>query len=201
MMSWKIYLIIITNSLNIQVNDIPKKLGFENLKEKEEISIMEAQNKLEGISVAKIEDKIVIVSQNLAFDILENKDQKIKNKLIQLFPDSEITTLVSAFGVNSFSVIQNGKEIRKKMVSDSPNKIDIGEKLNEEIECYNRIIKDESILETAKEIAATGEMTFDDVIDYNVTEETVFKLTKRYFMNAVNQQNSDFDKVKMSYFK
>lgn len=200
-MSWKIYLIIITNSLNIQVNDIPKKLGFENLKEKEEISIMEAQNKLEGISVAKIEDKIVIVSQNLAFDILENKDQKIKNKLIQLFPDSEITTLVSAFGVNSFSVIQNGKEIRKKMVSDSPNKIDIGEKLNEEIECYNRIIKDESILETAKEIAATGEMTFDDVIDYNVTEETVFKLTKRYFMNAVNQQNSDFDKVKMSYFK
>lgn len=201
MMSWKIYLIIITNSLNIQFNDIPKKLGFENLKEKEEISIMEAQNKLEGISVAKIEDKIVIVSQNLAFDILENKDQKIKNKLIQLFPDSEITTLVSAFGVNSFSVIQNGKEIRKKMVSDSPNKIDIGEKLNEEIECYNRIIKDESILETAKEIAATGEMTFDDVIDYNVTEETVFKLTKRYFMNAVNQQNSDFDKVKMSYFK
>lgn len=200
-MSWKIYLIIITNSLNIQFNDIPKKLGFENLKEKEEISIMEAQNKLEGISVAKIEDKIVIVSQNLAFDILENKDQKIKNKLIQLFPDSEITTLVSAFGVNSFSVIQNGKEIRKKMVSDSPNKIDIGEKLNEEIECYNRIIKDESILETAKEIAATGEMTFDDVIDYNVTEETVFKLTKRYFMNAVNQQNSDFDKVKMSYFK
>ncbi len=200
-MSWKIYLIIITNSLNIQINDIPKKLGFENLKEKEEISIMEAQNKLEGISVAKIEDKIVIVSSNLAFDILENKDQKIKNKLIQLFPDSEITTLVSAFGVNSFSVIQNGKEIRKKMVSDSPNKIDIGEKLNEEIECYNRIIKDESILETAKEIAATGEMTFDDVIDYNVTEETVFKLTKRYFTNPVNEQNSDFDKVKMSYFK
>ncbi|WP_294231279.1 hypothetical protein [uncultured Chryseobacterium sp.] len=200
-MSWKIYLIIITNSLNIQINDIPKKLGFENLKEKEEISIMEAQNKSEGISIAKIDDKILIVSSNLAFDILENKDQKIKNKLIQLFPGSEITTLVSAFGVNSFSVIQNGKEIRKKMVYDSPTKIDIGEKLNEEIECYNRIIKDESILETAKEIAATGEMTFDDLIDYNVTEETVFKLTKRYFKNAINQQNSDFDKVKMSYFK
>lgn len=199
-MSWKIYLIIITNAINIQINDVPKKIGFGTLKPNKEISIMQAQNNMTGLSIGKLDDKIIIVSPQLIFDILENDNQVLKNNLIKLFPDSEIAILVSAYNVNSYSIIQNGNEIRKKILTDS-FKINIGQKLPEEIQCYNRIIKDEFILESAKEASKNGEMNFDDFIDFNVTEETVFELTKRYFSNSINSpEGSNFTTIKMTYY-
>lgn len=153
-----------------------------------------------GLSIGKLDDKIIIVSPQLIFDILENDNQVLKNNLIKLFPDSEIAILVSAYNVNSYSIIQNGNEIRKKILTDS-FKINIGQKLPEEIQCYNRTIKDEFILESAKEASKNGEKNFDDFIDFNVTEETVFELTKRYFSNSINSpEGSNFTAIKMTYY-
>ncbi|QQV04344.1 MULTISPECIES: hypothetical protein [Chryseobacterium] len=103
-MSWKIYIIVITNSINIQLSEIPKKIGMENLSMKKEVTLMQAQYEDKGFSIGKYEDKIFIVSQQLVFDFLEKEDSDFKQKLLLSFPNSEIAVLTLGYGVHGYSL-------------------------------------------------------------------------------------------------
>lgn len=197
-MSWKIYLIVISNALNVQISDIPKKIGLKNLKPQNEISLMEAQYNDGGISIGKYEDKIIIVSSELVFDVLENPKMKTKNKLIESFPKSQITTIVSAYLVYGLSIIDNGYESRKKMTSDSERVFDYGEKTMEEIECYNETLKNKDLINSFKEEFPKNYQT---IIEEYSFENSIFRITKRFFGKQIDEDGSAFENIKMTYYK
>lgn len=197
-MSWKIYLIVISNATNIEINDIPKILGFENLTPQKEISLMEAQYQDDGVSIAKYEDKIVIVSPKLVFDVLENPKSRIKEELIKNFPKSQIVTLTSAYLVYGLNIIDKGVEIRKKMVSDSEKYFDFGEKTPEEIECYEETLHDKELIEGFKEESPKN---LEDTVENYSFENALFKISERFFDKPINEQGSKFENIKATFFK
>lgn len=197
-MSWKIYLIVITNSINTQLSEIPKMIGLNNLTSKKEVTMMEAQYKEKGVSIGKYEDKIFIVSQQLVFDLLEKDNSDLKQKLIKSFPNSEIAILTLGYGVHGYSIIQDKKVIRTKVGFDLKSSIDFGDKLSEEIEAYNEISNDKELIAEIKEESPDD---LQSIINENTGEDTVFRLTKRYFKERIDKDGSDFDKITLLYYE
>lgn len=114
-MGWKIYLIAISNAANINAADIPKKLGFNNLKPTKEISIHDAQYE-PGISIGKYTDKVFIVSSDLVFKFFEKNPSDFERKLSSEFPESEIAIIVinETSSLYGYSIITNGQRRRTK---------------------------------------------------------------------------------------
>ncbi|MFC3157175.1 hypothetical protein SAMN05443633_11234 [Chryseobacterium arachidis] len=196
-MSWKIYLIIITNAANTELSEIPKLLGTQNLGHQKELTMMEAQYMQQGVSIGKYEDKIFIVSQQFVFDLLENESSEIKKKLLQAFPDSEIAVLTTGF-LNGFSILKNQKVERTWVGFDLRTTVDTGDKLAEEIEAYKEISEDHEMMAEIKEDYPDD---FEAVITENASEGAVFKLTKRYFGQRIDEDGSDFDKITMTHYE
>lgn len=197
-MSWKIYLIVITNAVNTQLSEIPKKIGINNISPKKEISMMQAQYEEQGLSIGKYEDKIFIVSQRLVFDLLEKDNSDIEKKLIESFPNSQIAVLTLGYGVHGYGIIQDKKVIRTKVGFDLKSTIDYGQKLPEEIEAYNEISNDEELVNEMKQESPDD---LQALINENAAEATVFKLTKRYFRERIDNEGSDFDKITLMHYE
>jgi hypothetical protein len=197
-MSWKINLIVITNTNYVQLSEITEKIGRDNLNSKKTISMPQAQYEDKGVSIGKFEDKIFIVSQELVFDLLEKENTDIEKKILQSFPDSEIAVLTLGYGVHGYSIIRNKRIVRRKVGFDLKSSVDQGEKLPEEVEAYNEVSNNKELIDEVTEYSPND---LQGIINENAGEETVFKLTKRYFKQRIDEDGSNFDKITLFYYE
>jgi len=199
-MSWKIYLIIISNSSNVNTNEIPAKIGFPNLKPLREVSMSKAQY-ISSICIGKYDDKIFIVSDDLVFKFYEKNISEFERKICDSFPNSEIAvlTLYGTVDLYGYCIINNGKRQRVKSGSDLELYIDEGDKLQEEIEISKeKIFTDQELIEMRSEYLKEQ---FDMMIDQEISIRTTFRLTKRYFREEIDKSGSDYEKITLIQFQ
>jgi hypothetical protein len=154
---WKFYLIIISNTLNLNTNQVAEKLGLK-IKVSNPINFLSAQ-KSEGISIGIINDNIVIVSDELVFDFFEKDAKKAELEFVKLFSESKVTVLVANSTVNlyGFCLIENGKRIRVKSGADGEIYVDFGKPLSYELQLSaQKIFNDDELQEIAKENGKDG---------------------------------------------
>ena len=199
-MSWKIYLIIISNANNINTSDVPKKIGLDNLKPTKEISIHDAQY-AKGTSIGKFGDKIFIVSQDLVFKFYDKTQSEFEKRICDSFPNSEIAilTLNGTVDLYGYNIIKDGKRQRVKSGADLELYVDYGAKLPEEIALSKEKIFDDEELKDIK-----GDNLKEDVkkiIDQEISIRTTFRLTKRYFGKQFDETGSDYEKILVTLFE
>ena len=199
-MSWKIYLIVITNASNVNPSDVPQKIGLTDLKPRKEISIQEAQS-INGISIGKYNDKIFIVSRSIISKFYDPTPSDFERKICDSFPNSDIAILaldgtVDLFGYN---IIKNGKRQRVKAGADLDIFVDYGEKIEEEVALSKEKIFDDSELDEIKK-NNTPE-TASKIIDQEIGIRTTFRLTRRYFGKEVDEPGSDYEKIRVTAYE
>jgi len=204
-MGFKIYIIAITNCANVNTTDIPNKIGFDELQPGKEISISEAQYE-NGISIGKYDDTIFIVSSELVFEFYNKKPSDLEQKLTKEFSNSEIAilTLNQTTDFYGYNIISNGKRERVRYGVDSEIEIDFGEKLPEELE----IPKDPFFgffLEELKQFKTTDKSFTDKQMKSEIEQEigvrTFFKLTSRYFGKSIDENGTNYNKIKVTKFE
>lgn len=204
-MGFKIYIIAITNCANVNTTDIPNKIGFDELQSGKEISISEAQYE-NGISIGKYDDTIFIVSSELVFEFYNKKPSDLEQKMTKEFPNSEIAilTLNQTTDFYGYNIISNGKRQRVRSGVDSEIEIDMGKKLPEELE----IPKDpffELFLEELNEFQSSDkdftEKQMKAEIEQEIGIRTFFKLTSRYFKKPIDENGTDYNKIKVTKFE
>lgn len=199
-MSWKLYLIIISNAININTTDVLQRIGMNNLKPKKEISMHEAQY-MEGISIGKYGDNIFIVSQDLVFRFYDKTASAFEKKICDSFPNSEIAvlTLNGTVDLYGYNLIRNGKRQRVKSGADLDLYIDYGEKLSEEIAISKEKIFEKEELKEIKANHSNDE--FKKIVDQEISIRTIFRLTKRYFGLQFTEAGSDYEKIKVMLYE
>ncbi len=199
-MGWKIYLIVITNAASINTNDVAKKLGFDTLKPTKEISIHEAQYE-SGISIGKYGDKIFIVSSDLVFKFYNNQPSEFEKRISEEFPNSEIAaiTIYETSNLYGYNIIDNGKRRRVKSGADLETYVDYGDKLPEEDEVSKGRLFDDDELKEMKEDYSDTELK--KVIDQEISVRATFLLTKRYLGKQFDDNESDYEKIRVTKFE
>jgi len=199
-MSWKIYLIIISNANNINATDIPQKIGLENVKPTKEISIHEAEY-AKGTSIGKYGDKIFIVSQDLVFRFYDKTPSEFEKRICDSFPNSEIAvlTLNGTVDLYGYNVIKNGRRQRVKSGADLNLYVDYGDKLPEELLISKEKIFDEEELKEIK--SENSNEQFNKILDQEISIRTTFRLTKRYFVKEVDEVGTDYEKIKVTLYE
>lgn len=199
-MSWKIYLIIISNATNINVAEVPSKLGLNNLKPTVEVNLLEAQYK-DNISVGRYEDKIIVTAKDLVYDFYQNIPTEREKRFVAAFPNSEITVLTihSSSYLYGYSIIRNGKRIRVKHGADTEKYIDQGEKLQEEIDIRKGEIFTNEELKDMKGDYSKKEL--ENVIDHEASFRVPFRLTKRYFGKQIDDADFEIENIKLTLFE
>ena len=204
-MGFKIFIIAITNCVNVNTIDIPSKIGFNELQSGKEISIRDAQYE-NGVFIGKHDDTIFIVSSELVFQFYNDKPSELEKKLIKEFPNSEIAilTLDQTTDFYGYNIISNGERRRVRYGGGTEIEIDFGEKLPEELE----IPKDPFFglfLEELKELKATDKSFTDKQMKVEIEQEigvrTFFKLTSRYFKNAIDENGTIYTKINVTKFE
>lgn len=198
-MSWKLYLIIISNANNINTTDVPQKIGLDSVKATK-ISIHEAQY-AKGTSIGKYGDKIFIVSQDLVFKFYDKTASDFEKKICEAFPNSEIAilTLNGTVDLYGYNIIKNGKRQRVKSGADLDLYVDYGEQLPEEISLSKEKIFDDEELKEIK--ADNSKEQVKKILDQEISIRTTFRLTKRYFGKQFDEVGSDYEKIKMTLYE
>ena len=199
-MGWKIYLIVITNATNVNVRDVPQKLGLDSLKPTKEISIHDAQYD-GGVSIGKYGDKIFVVSSELVFKFYGKTPSDFEKKITAEFPNSDIAAILinQTSDLYGYSIIENGKRRRTKSGADLELYVDTGDKLPEEIEISKEKLFDDDEMEEMKEDYSKAELK--KVIEQEISFRTTFRLTKRYFREQFDDSDSDYEKIMMTKFE
>ena len=188
-MSWKLYLIIISNAADTNPAEVPAKIGFKNLKPHDKINLSEAQRS-EILSIGKHNGNIIIVSYQLVFQFYTQPPSDFEKKLIESFPNSEIAALTynGTVDLYGYNIINNGERQRVKHGADLSIYIDEGEKLPEEIEISKGQLFDKEELEDMKQRLTKNEL--QEFIDEEISIRTTFRLTSRYFGKELDQMEN-----------
>jgi hypothetical protein len=199
-MGWKIYLIAITNAANVNVADVPHKLGLDNLRPAKEMSMHKAQYE-NGISIGKHGDIIFIVSSELVFRFYDKAPSDFELKLCAEFPSSEIAviTVNQTSDLYGYSIIRNGKRQRVKSGADLELFVDYGEMIPEEIDISKEKLFDDEELKEMKEDYSKDEL--EKVIAQEISFRTTFRLTKRYFGREFDHVGSDYERITVIRFE
>ena len=194
-MGWKISLVIIENNNKFSNDELLlKKAGFRTIKKVDTVDFETALGTKNKICIGNINDNIVIcddyklteyfLSENNNLDLTEGE----KN-ISSLFLNSEILAVAchSVSDFHAYSLIQNGKKTRLKIVSQE-EKIEFGEKFEEENLLYKDAIQIED--ELFWDLDHTGNED-DYYSESNLMEEFTFGITKRRLGVELNLEEAD----------
>ena len=178
-MGWKASSIIISPKTDINFEETLNKLGFTNLtKIEDEPYEIAAYPDKDKIYIGTYKNSLILSVEDIPIQFLSEGLTDFENKLIGLFPNTEICAISLHSAVNhwGFAVIKNGQKIRAKAGdADSGTIIDFGEPLEEEKE-----------LLSSSTINDSGERTYvfddddDEMTEDQVGENFVFEMFKRY---------------------
>tara|TARA_B110000046_G_C13016331_1_gene408943 strand:+ start:1559 stop:2299 length:741 start_codon:yes stop_codon:yes gene_type:complete len=144
-MGWKTSLILIESNNNIVTDaQVLKALGFGEIKSQSESTSDVYLNPDDGsIGIGRYNGNIIICdgyfvtekSLEMPRSLRLCKEEK---KLCKLFPNSEIVSVAchSAINYHGYSLIQNGKKLRLKTISDGERAQSYGKRTKEEEEIY-----------------------------------------------------------------
>ncbi|NQX85593.1 MAG: hypothetical protein HRT67_06770 [Flavobacteriaceae bacterium] len=146
-MGWKSSLIIIENKEDFtDESEILKALGKSEYEFDEELTLDECiYTNDKSINIGYYNGNIIISDDyQLTTNSLEIADKlkmtEEENRLVELFPTSEIVTVAchSAVNYHGYSVIENGIKKRLKIISSDEPRIEFGERIKEENEIYDK---------------------------------------------------------------
>jgi hypothetical protein len=192
----KLYLIIITHALSVNLATVKAKLGVDTLKFIKEINLYDAQSIDKGICIGKYDDKIIIVSQDKVFGFYEKDLVPFEKQLTGLFPNSEIValTLDDTVDLYGYSIIQDGKRFRVKSGADSEVYIDVGNKLKEEDDVLKKDIFSPDEMKEMKQKYTSKEV--ERFVENEVGVRVTYALLLRYFNNY-----QVFDKIQLTEYQ
>jgi len=180
-MGWKASTIIIHKPTQVDNEKLLKELGFSKLTkiddEPFEVAINPDNNK---VYIGTYKDNLLISAPDIPMQFLEDNETAIEKKFKQLFPNSEICSIVLHSTVNlwGYSVTIKGKKVRARAGSaDDGTFIDIGEPLEEEKELLSKSQLDEN----GKRIYSLDDFPDEPFNEDQVGENFVFSICKRYF--------------------
>lgn len=179
-MGWKLSSIIINPKTEIQFENLLEELGFSNLKKIEDepydVAIYPEADK---VFVGIYKNNLIISANNLPLEFYNKSLSALEEKLINLFPDSEIcaVSLNSVINHWGYAIIRDGKKIRARTGDgDSGTTLDIGEPVKEELGLFSK-----------SKLDANGQRKYyfesyseEPYVESQVGENFVFEIFKRY---------------------
>ncbi|WP_298895714.1 hypothetical protein [uncultured Psychroserpens sp.] len=146
-MGWKSSLIIIENKENFaDESAILKAIGKSEYEFDRESTLDECiYPNDKSINIGYFNGNIIICDDyQLTTNSLERADELIltkeEQKLVDLFPTSEIVTVAchSAVNYHGYSLIESGVKKRLKIITSDTPRIEFGERIEEEIKIYQK---------------------------------------------------------------
>lgn len=179
-MGWKLSSIIINPKTDIPGENLLEEIGFTNLKKIAEVPYDVAiYPDSDKAFIGTYKGNLIISVNNLPLEFFTNTLSALEEKLINLFPHSEIcaVSLNSVINHWGYAIIKDGKKIRARTGnSDSGTTLDFGEPLTEEIELLSKSQLDENGNRMYYLEKKPAEAYFED----QVGENFVFEIFKRY---------------------
>ena len=193
----KLYLIVITNAINISISNVKREFGLGSLAPGNEISLFKAQYNTKGICLGKYNDKILIVSQEKVFDFYNARISSFEKRICELFPNSEIAvlTLNSTVDLYGYAIMEKGVRKRIKSGADNDVYIDYGTKIKEEDDiAREKIFDDGEVVEMKLEYS---KKIIQKMIAQEVSIRVTYRLLTRYFGNDEKEIERNFDAIKL----
>lgn len=198
-MGWKISAIIIKNPIEIEPIQLVTKLGFKSIKETENQLFETAMYPDDNhIYIGKYNDNLILCEGELTFDFFDKRNSKIENCLFEIFPNSEICTVVlhSYNNLWGYSISINGIKKRIRFGSSEDGTIeDYGNPLDEELDLLSK-----SFLNEDGERVYTFDDSTDEYSEDQVGENFVFAICKRYFGQELDVADDILFETQMTGF-
>ena len=199
-MGWKASTIIINKPTQVDSEVLLKTLGFDNLTKIEdepfEVAINPDDNK---VYIGTYKDNLLICAPDIPMQFFEDNETQTEKILNQIFPNSEICSIVLHSTVNlwGYSVTQNGRKIRARAGSaDDGTFVEIGEPLEEEKELLSKSKLDDN----GNRIYLLDDFPDEPFNEDQVGENLVFSICKRYFDEELDRADDLlFDTTLMGY--
>jgi hypothetical protein len=198
-MGWKISAIIIKNPIEIEPIQLVTNLGFQTIKETESQLFETAMYPDDNhIYIGKYNGNLILCEGELTFDFFDKKNSKIENRLFEIFPNSEICSVVlhSYNNLWGYSISENGIKKRIRFGASEDGTIeDLGNPLEEELDLLSK-----SSLNEDGERIYTFEDSEDKYTEDQVGENFVFAICKRYFDKDLDEVDDLLFETEMTGF-
>lgn len=197
----KLYLIIISHVINVNIENTKTNFGLDDLKAIGELRLYEAQSISDSCCIGIYNDNLLIVSPDRVFDFYDTNISVFEKRLCESFPKSEIAvlTLNSVVNLYGYTLIENGLRKRTKSGADGDVYIDFGDKIKEEYDIgKEKMFSDEDIKEMKSEYSS-AEM--EKIIDNERGVRVTNRLLKRYFGTDENAIYHIFSTIQLTQYK
>ena len=188
-MGWKLSSIIISPATDVNYEHVLEEIGFSDLKAIGEapydVVLYPDQDK---IYIGTYKNNLIISSGILPFEFFNTSLSALEEKLMHLFPDSEIGALSLHSGNNhwGYVILKNGKKIRARAGDmDHGTFLDLGEPLAEEME----LLSNSRVDENGNSMYYLGKDAFEAYFEHQVGENFVFEIFKRYTGIALDKDS------------
>jgi hypothetical protein len=197
----KLFLIIITHVININVSQLKTYIGLDSLSAGSEISFFDAQFTEKGIYYGTYKDNILIVSNKKALQFYYKDASTFEKTISTLAPNIEVTalTLDDANNFYGYSLIKDGVRQRVKAGTDTEVFVDEGKPIPEEEALLKANLISGNELETMK--AKHGEAYTNKQIGYEVGKRVAIKLLTHFFGNNMDEVAENLNKVLLIEYK
>jgi hypothetical protein len=179
-MRWKISSIIINPKANIENEKLLEEFGFSNLQkiqdEPYDVAIYPAPDK---VYIGTYKNNLIISANNLPMEFFSKSLSPLEEKLISLFPGSEICAVSLNSVINNwgYAVIKQGRKVRARTGdADRGTVLDYGEPLEEELS----LLSTSKLDENGQRIYYLEKNGGEPYFEHQVGENFVFEILKKY---------------------
>jgi hypothetical protein len=197
-MGWKVFLLIIDNEKRVDYENILNDIGYSELTKTEdmffETALYPDQNK---VYIGNYKDKILICEYYLPYYIIKNHDSGLVNYLQNLFPNSEIPSMILESVVNAwgYSVFKTNKMKRIRLGDyDDGTTIDIGGPIEEEIELLSK----SKLNDEGQRLYYLEKYKGDPLREDQVGELLVAAISKRYLGEGIDCLDNTLSDTKLA---
>jgi hypothetical protein len=189
-MSWNKYCIIITN---VEETDLIKAVnltGYHILTPSSEVDFRTAfDNRGDEMPFGLIDKCLWILSPTQVDKFFSETPSALEKNLCKKFPDSTIIALEENSTVDSFgfSLIRNGKRVRVLNGCDGEYYFDYGDPIDEEINSYNKVVKELCEEEKLEIIENEGQDGLERYFLFEAKWRVPFELFKNVYGKTIEQ--------------
>ena len=191
----KLFLIIITHVMNVNVTQLKTFIGFDKLSAGSEVSFFDAQLVNRGMFYGTYQDNIIIISNKLSLSFYYKDPSEFEKQLLLYAPKSDITvlTLDDRNSFYGYALIKDGVRQRVKAGTDTEVFVDVGKNLNEEdVLLQSNLIPADELDAMKKEHDANY---VNKQIEYEVGKRIPIKLLTRFFGNNIDEVAETLNKI------
>lgn len=199
-MGWKASFVIIKNPSRRADQQLLDELGFNHLHKIDDKRFGDVIDpNSHSVFLGSYQDNIIVCNAEIPSQLIQHNQTNLEQRLIQLFPKSEICAIVLHSVVNlwGYSIIVNGQKVRARAgCSDDGTYIEFGAPLDEEMELLSK-----STLDDQGNRVYTLDDFPDEILEEDVVGENfVFSICERYFGASLDDDDGSlFNTIFMGY--